>query len=369
MKNLARIFLPLALFVTPFFVFAQTEIPFNVDDVLTREQQQELDSMKQQVEGLLNSQGIAQNAVASYLNVRFSPKRPKPGETVRVSAESYLVDLSKVTMSWSVNGRVVKRGIGETSFSFQVGASGTTTRLGILITMPQGGEVYKEYGFSPIGLTILWEADTYTPPFYKGKPLISYQSRVRAVAVPDAVNTKNAVRTDTLSYTWSQNGSAIPAASGYGKNSYTFIAPRPYEDATISVSASPTTGSAQSEFFLNLPIVKPFILFYEESPLFGVRYGQPLSKDYTLSEKDVLVRAEPFFFSNEQSETPSFSYSWNLNGREAQKYGRSILLSNTEGVTGESTLTFGMHGIVKTFQSASQSLRIKFEEKEAPSRF
>lgn len=369
MRNLVRTFLPFVLFAAPFFVVAQTATPSAPYGTLTQEQQREIDTLKQQAQNFLSSQSIAQNAIAEYLKVQFSPQRPKPGETVRVSAESYLVDLSKATIAWSVNGKVIERAIGQTTFSFQVGASGATTRLGILITAPTGGEVYKEYGFNPLGLTLLWEADTYTPPFYKGKPLASYQSRVRAIAIPDAMNTKDAVRADSLSYVWRQNGYAVPEASGYAKNSYTFTAPRPYEDMRISASASPLVGGAQSEFSLALPIANPFVLFYEDNPLLGVRYGRPLAGAFSLAEEDVSVRAEPFFFSNERGEVPLFSYTWELNGKEVQNYGRSMLLRNTERATGESLLTFGMRGTVKTFQSASQSLRIKFGAKEEMARF
>lgn len=369
MKNLVRTFFPLVLFAAPLFVVAQTATSSTPYGTLTQEQQQEIDQLKKKALDLLSPQSIAQNSVSEYLKVQFSPQRPKPGETVRVSAESFLVDLSKATMSWSVNGKVIERAIGKTSFSFQVGTSGVTTRLGILISLPTGGEVYKEYGFNPIGLTLLWEADTYTPPFYKGKPLASYQSRVRAIAIPDAMNTKDAVKADTLSYVWSQNGYAVSEASGYAKNSYTFTAPRPYEDMRINASASPLTGGALSEFSLSLPVADPFVLFYEDNPLLGVRYGRPLVGEFSLTEKDVSVRAEPFFFSNERGEAPLFDYTWELNGKVAQNYGRSILLRNTEGAVGESLITFGIRGTVKTFQSASQSLKIKFGAQEKKARF
>lgn len=350
----------------PLFVSAQTATSslssLFTAPTLTREQQIEIQNLQQQAGNLLSPRSIRQNSISQYLKVQFSPRNPKPGETVRVTAESFLSDLNKATITWSVNGKAVERGIGKTSFSFQVGASGATTRLGILIVTNQGEEVYKEYGFNPIGLTLLWEADTYTPPFYKGKPLVAYQSRVRAIAVPDAAYTKDAVDASSLSYVWRQDGDAVSDASGYGKNSYTFTAPRPYEKAKISVSATPLTGGAQSEFLLDLPLANPFILFYEEDPLLGVRYERPLAKTFTLTQKDVSVRAEPFFFSNERNNdaAPLFSYTWELNGKQVANLGRTITLKNEKGESGEASLSLGMAGIRKTFQAASQSLRIKF---------
>lgn len=361
--NKATIF-TISLLLLPSSVDAQTATSsissLFTAPTLTREQQIEIQNLQQQAGDLLSPRSIRQNSISQYLKVQFSPRNPKPGETVRVNAESFLSDLNKATITWSVNGKTIERGIGKTSFLFQVGASGATTRLGILIVTPQGEEVYKEYGFNPIGLTLLWEADTYTPPFYKGKPLVTYQSRVRAIAVPDAAYTKDAVDASSLSYVWRQDGDAVSDASGYGKNSYTFTAPRPYEKAKISVSATPLAGGAQSEFSLDLPLANPFILFYEEDPLLGVRYERPLANIFTLTQKDVSVRAEPFFFSNERTDTPLFSYAWELNGKQVANLGRTITLKNEKGESGEASLSLGVAGIRKTFQAASQSLRIKF---------
>lgn len=337
---------------------------------LTTEQKQEMESLQNQAIKLLSPKSIRQNAIGDYLKVQISPQNPKPGETVRVTAESFLSDLSKATISWSVNGKVIERGIGKTAFSFQTGASGATTRLGILILTNDGEEIFKEYGFNPLGLTILWEADTYTPPFYKGKPLATYQSRIRAIAVPDSANAKGAFDAGALSYVWRQNGYAVSGASGFGKNSFTFTAPRPYEQMKIGVSASPIDNSASSEFNVSLPMAQPFILFYKDDPLLGVRYEEPLGKEFNLAQKDLAIRAEPYFFSNERGDVSLFSSTWELNGKPVANQSRTIALKNTEGVAaGSASLSFGMTGTRKTFQAASQSLRIKFnpEESAAPS--
>ena|SRR3989344_311943 len=345
----------------PMFVFAAATTTMG----RTVEEDQLIKGLQDQVSNLLSPKHIRQNAIAEYLKVSTSPQSPKPGETVRVTIESYLSDLSRATITWSVNNKIIEKGIDKTSFSFKVGPSGGSTRLGVLIVTNEGEEVYKEYSFNPLGLTILWEADTYTPPFYKGKPLATYQSHVRAVVIPDAVKAGGAFDTSALSYTWKQNGYAIPEASGYGKNSYTFTAPRPYEETRVGVSASPLKEGARSEFALNLPITNPFIFFYEVHPLLGVRYERPLGSEVALSQKDISLRAEPFFFSNGKNEAESISYTWALNGKTIVNPGRAITLRNTEGIKGESQLSLGMYGIKKTFQSASQMIRLKFDEESA----
>lgn len=348
--------LTISLLLFPVLLLAQTET--------TSPTLVEIKALQKQAGDLLSPTSIRRNSISEYLKVQFSPQSPKPGETVSVTAESFLSDLNKATIAWSVNGKTIERGIGKKSFSFQVGASGETTKLAVWIITNQGEEVYKEYGFNPIGLSLLWEADTYTPPFYKGKPLASYQSRVRAIAVSDTANIAGAFNASTLSYVWKKDGYALSDASGYGRNSYTFTAPRPYEQVKIGVSASPLSGSANSEFLFKLPIASPFILFYEKHPLLGIRYEHPLDEEFTLAGKDVTIAAEPFFFSQERSETPIFSYTWLMNGKTINNFGRSITLRNETGGKGESSISLGMYGTKKTFQSASQSLRIKFGESE-----
>ncbi len=366
-------FFTLAFVLTlPFFLFAQTPLsqltPAEIDqiqqqilndpavqaakaslDAANLVTQQALDAEAQlraftqdQLKLIPTPAQIRTNAIRDYLDVKYSPQNPGPDEVVTVTVESYLSDLNKAMMTWSINGKVVESGIGKMSFSFKNGASGQTSTLSVSIVTNTGEKVLREFVFKPVGMILLWEADTYTPPFYKGKSLLTPQARVRAVAISDSANSKNALAAGNLSYVWKQDGETVPEASGYGKNSFSFVGPMPFGETYVSVAASSLNDTIKSELKLFIPLEKPFILFYEDHPLLGVWYNRSLGKDITLSKKEISISAVPFFFSNETSGASSLVYKWALNGSPTPNSGRAITLRNNLG-GGRGLHTYAYH--------------------------
>lgn len=353
----------IALFLSPLFAFAQTT---------TAADQPTNDTLEQQINQLIQDRknaiptasDIRKNAVTGYLDIKTNPQNPGPGETVHITITSYLTDLSKATITWSINGKISDKGAGKTSFSFQNGVSGEVTRLTISIVSNEGDRVTKELSFHPVGITVLWEADTYTPPFYRGKALITPQARVRAIAVPSNTNTRNALDAGNLVYVWKKDGTTVSDASGYGKNSFSFLGPKPYGEARLQVAASSLDDTVKSEMQINLPLVQPFILFYEDHPLLGVWQNIALNTNLNLTKKEFSVSAAPYFFSNEAVDSTSLFYGWSLNGKSITNSGHTITLRNETGGKGDSALTLAMRGIKQTFQSASRSLTIHFTSEE-----
>jgi hypothetical protein len=360
-------FIAFLIFVllSPFFALAQTAT--TTADQPQSDLEKQINQLIEERTSLIPTAGsIRINALRDNLKVTTTPKNPLPNESVKVSIESYLSDLNKATISWSLNGKAVERGIGKTALSFKNGASGETTRLTISVLTNEGERFTKELTFSPVGVTILWEADTYTPHFYKGKSLMSSQARVRVVAIPDNIGTRNALDAGNLVYVWKKDGEAISEASGYGKNSFSFLGPKPYGKASVSVQVSSLNDAVKSELHLGeIPLSKPLILFYEDHPLLGAWYNRTLSTELNLTKKEFSVSAEPYFFSNEVSETPTLLYNWSLNSKAVTNPGRTITLRNETGGGGNSSLSLAMRGLKQTFQTASRSLTIHFTAEEA----
>lgn len=350
----------------PFFVFAQTTTTAVQPTQGTSELQRQIDQLMQgRLDMLPKIEDTRTSAIRDNLDIKTTPQKPGPLETVRVSIESYLSDLNKATIGWALNGKLIERGIGRKVFSFQNGPSGKTTRLTISITTNTGDSLIKEISWNPFGLTVLWEADTYTPPFYRGKALLTAQAKVRAVALPDNMGGQNALDAGNLVYVWEKDGTKISEASGYGKNSFFFSGPKPYERMNVKVSASSVNDTINSDTRINLPLSQPFILFYEKHPLLGVWYNRPFDTNITLSRKEFSMSAEPYFFSSETSETPALKYDWAINGNATQNYGRTITLRNDTGGKGDSAISLAMRSIRQTFQSASQELLVHFTEDTA----
>lgn len=343
----------------PLFAFAQaTTTSDNLDNSI----QKTIDDYRNYLSEVIpNEQEIISRAVLEGLEVTTAPKKPNPYDPVTLTIQSYSTDLNKATITWSVNNNIILSGIGEKKILFKNGQSGETTKVTISITTNSGEVAVKELSFTPVGVTVFWEADTYTPPFYKGKPLLSPQSRVKAIATPDNTGTKNALDAGNLVYTWEKEGSVQSSVSGYGKNSFSFIAPQPYRRTNVSVSVSSVDNSVNSEAKIIPTLTSPVIIFYENNPLLGTVYNHSLGTSIDLTQKEISVSAAPYYFSNDK-DSALLEYSWSTNGRATQNEGKSITFRNESGAKGIATISLAIKGIKQTFQSASQTLRINFIE-------
>lgn len=364
MKSL-RFLVVSALFTMPFFVFSQTSTT-TVEQ--TRIQGDPSETEMDRLNLLLKIPDVRSSAVGSLLDVKVSPQAPGPNETIHVSVESYLSDLNKATITWSLNGRIATQGIGKTSFSFQNGPSGKTTNLVVSILTNKNESVVREFSWTPVGITLFWEADTYTPPFYRGKPLLSPQASVKLIATPNSLDPQKTLSAGNLVYLWEKGGVAIQGSSGYGKNYLTLVGPKPYDDTSIKVRVSSIDDTIMSEASTYLPLTNPFILFYDKNPLLGVLYNHPLGTTLNLTKKEFSINAEPYFFSNEKGVAPSLKYTWSVNGKEVQNDGRNITLRNESSAKGSSQVSLAMRGLKQTFQTGSKSLRVNFTEATSSAR-
>ena len=102
------------------------------------------------------------------------------------------------------------------------------------------------------------------------------------------------------------------------------------------------------------------ILFYEKDPLLGVLYNHALGSGYNLSKQELSLSAEPYYFSNEESEQQILDYNWSLNGTGTMNRKHTITLRNDTGTSGDSILSLTMSNIQETYQKATQKLLLHF---------
>ncbi|MEK7569074.1 MAG: hypothetical protein AAB497_03095 [Patescibacteria group bacterium] len=375
----------------PFFIFAQTQTQDEIDaayqealkdprmqDALKLREEADaimLDAEKykkdlsdfvdERTKQILTPEEVQKKVLSDYLDVKVSPQNPGPNEQITITIESYLADLRKATIKWLVNGKVASQGLGQTVFRFQNGSSGKTTSVSVSIVTNTGDAIERGFSFTPVGVAILWEASTYTPPFYKGKALMVPQAQVRVAAVPDIGSATNPFGAGNLVYTWEKNGLVHEGSSGFGKNVFSFTGPTPFNGIDVRVRVSSLDDTMNSEMRVSVPLSRPFILFYEKHPLLGVLYNKPLSDKFTLDKQEFSISAEPFFFSNEESEYSTIRYNWAVNGNTVQSSGRTLTFRNDTGAKGESAVSLSMRGIKQTSQSASRDLKVRLGEESS----
>jgi hypothetical protein len=291
------------------------------------------------------------------------PEVPAPGAQVTITAQGVGGFLGDSTITWQKNGTTELSGVGERTFSFVVGAVGTPTRIHVNINSPSQGNYSKDFTFTPSLVHLIWEANTSVPPLFRGKALYSAGSQIKVVALPQFVVGGVSVSSNRLSFEWSVGGEPATEQSGLGRAVFTYAGNQLKQNETISVTVS-YGGSPVGQADLTLPAVNPSVLFYVQDPLRGTLFDQALPGVISLAGKEVTLRAEPYYFSNETLNS-ALTYSWKLGGQKitGPNSDQGILTLRQEGNgVGEGYLTLDLQNTDNNqfLQAASTALHILF---------
>lgn len=211
------------------------------------------------------------------------------------------------------------------------------------------------FGLGAQEIDLLWQGETYTPPFYRGRALWSNQSRITIVAIPHDLGNPGA-----LNYKWTKNGTVLGNINGVGKNSLSFVDSVLSRPQTIEVEivASDKTVLAKNSVYL-VPRA-PTLAVYENNPLYGFMFNREVS-GYEMQSKEVVLAAFPFFFSASNRSDFSIQYNWisNTGGKNTQS---SVTYRAPDEGSGSSQITLRVKSVENLMQSASKSLLIKFND-------
>lgn len=296
------------------------------------------------------------------LRISVVPEFPGPFEDVNISVENFSTDLNKTTISWSLNGKVQKSGVGLKRFVFKSGALGSET----LVDIDMGGDVQR-VSIRPASVDLLWQADTYTPPFYLGKALHSNQDPVTVVAEPFLVQ-KNGIRLDPtqLIYKWKKNGVVVDNSSGYGKKSFQVNGSILLKPIEISVDVSSQSGEYQATASIVVPDTQTETLLYENNPLYGIMFGKELTeKAVALSDTEIRIMSIPLYFSNQQKNGGLLEYRWSLNNITVNQQGNEVIFRKPDGTaSGKSLISLAIENKERFTQSSNASTNITYNTEE-----
>lgn len=295
------------------------------------------------------------------LDVKITPPNPGPGAHVTVTVQDVVDHLEKKQITWSLNGKVVKQGIGVQSFQFDLGPLGSVSALTISTDV-----LTKTIRIRPTDIDVIWESDGYAPPFYKGKVMRVSQGNVRIVAIPNFINTQDQlVDRNKMTYTWRNSGVLNAGASGYGKNLVTYPGSTISRELTISVDAASLDGVYKGSKEVAVGIYDPSIFLYEDHPLYGIQYNRALnSSQYTLKNKELRVAAIPLSFSTKSRDDSKLQYSWVINGNSSTdpNFKSAVVLRQEGNSTGLSDISLELDNKTEFIQSAIAGFRVKFAQ-------
>lgn len=248
------------------------------------------------------------------IDLAVNPENPDPFTPVVLRLNSSVVDLNRANISWYLGGKPAQTGTGLRQIQIQTPDYGKTLEVQALIILQTGESLRKTFTFAPQDTTILWEAvDAYVPLFYKGKKLPAREGLVRYSAIPNFLgNSKTATNTKNAVYFWQRNGTPVPSAGGFGKDSF-LVKNNPLRaQEEVQVTASSADGNQSSVRSIVTTMIDPYVLFVSEHPNTGLLQTARRGR-LTVTTPQAIIRAEPYFFSIPIG-MRNLAFQWFMNG-------------------------------------------------------
>ena len=300
----------------------------------------------------------------TQLDIIQSPQYPTSGDTVTVTLNGYANDIDRASITYKVNGEAQASAIGKKSFSFVVGSSDTVTLLSIEVVLPTGFSYIKNVVIRPTVVSLAWEADTYTPPFYEGKSLYTDQAKLKVVAYARGTSANGSILSPLQTvYTWKKNNRTIQDQSGTGANIYVQendTSVLSGADLFLTLESFDKTLKAEKE--IRIPVSKPEIAFYENDLSSGLSTKR-IRTQYELTKDTVTLAGIPFFIAHSFVNNSSLVLKWFMNSEEIPT-SEPILTIEKPEKTGYAQIEMQAQAKDKLFQRAQAKLRVTFNADE-----
>jgi len=299
------------------------------------------------------------------LEMALNPEKPEPFESVKITLKSYREDLARAKITWFINGEEKGVGIGLDEFNIVTGKSGTkiTIRAEVLPFGKEAIEISKS--FSPSAVDLIYEALSYTPPFYKGKALNPNQGTVRVTAVPELIKSDGTkISPQNIVYVWKKDGNSQPSSSGLGKNTILFTGGIPIRDTSIEVSASSLDNTVSASKIIKITNESPKVVFYENSPIYGIMMNRTVRSSVNMLVDEFGVLAVPYFFSVDNMVSPNLNYVWSLGGQTIENQEQKNTLTTRQEKSGVGSALFNLKisNKIKIFQFQENGYTINFKK-------
>ena len=210
---------------------------------------------------------------------------------------------------------------------------------------------------SPVDL--LFDANSYVPPFYLGRALPSPGSVLRLHAIPHL--TPHVPDSD-ITYTWRRDGAVVGAISGKGKSSVSIAGPTLFAADTISVDAVSADGTSYGSASVVIPSIDPQLTLYEDHPLFGIEYYNALLGQSSIPDLEMTFAAVPYFAAVSGPSDPSLNYAWIVNGASvaASATSSNEITINADNSSGVAAIAASLTSSVNFLLDASGAWNVLF---------
>ena len=292
------------------------------------------------------------------------PENPGPNQTVSASVVSYSTDINAATITWKINGKTQKSGVGQKTFQFITGNVNNSTTLDIIVETKEGQVITKTLNIKPVSVDLIWQSDGLVPPFYKGRILFSHQNKITFIALPHITGSSGTeISAKNLIYKWTRNGTVMDSDSGYGKNTYTMTGSLISRPLDIEVEVTGTNTSVVGRAQTSVEPIDPSIILYRENPLYGIEFQKALIDTVELKDsKEIAIVSMPFFFGVSNYYSGELLYKWSVNGVpiDADRTQTTRVFRQKEGASGVSNISLEIENRNKILQLASSRFNLSF---------
>ncbi len=289
------------------------------------------------------------------INLELDPQNPGPNQSVTASLVSYVVNLNNYQISWFVNRSLIQTNVGLTDFTFTTADAGSSTQIEAQIIV-EGQTISKIIQITPTTVDLLWEANTYVPPFYRGKKLATRQSDITVTAIPQFKNpTVDSIRTAV--YYWDRNFEPQPTSSGYAKQSFTLqnspIQPIENIDVTVK-NRTETEVAAKNE---EITFGDPSIVFYEK--LDSRRQERKGSfTGFRINANRFNLVAIPYYFAFDRLADVRFNWQADEQSLTVNNEDPSEILFELPDKGRQTSISLSIESVPKLLQTASRNLQL-----------
>ncbi len=301
---------------------------------------------------------FAQDNSVLYENftVKYTPTNIREGELVKFYITSENFNLSQSNITWYINGKAIDAGIGRINFETNAGRVGKSVAVKVNVKNDVFEES-KEITIIPNTTFILYEgANSYVPPFYKGRALPNKEDFTRMAAISFQNSEINDFNLKKNNYKWTINGEE--EANSLTENQIIHKSQSSFVDNNLNIKVRKETLSGQkiSDSIAN-------ILIQDTDPIIYKTDAKKLLKEeFKINDKgnDFYLFVEPYFFSGDSRYDKKISYNWQVD--EINQNTKSPWFVNIKGLKDKiAQISLKINQNKKVTQTFDKIFRLHFE--------
>jgi hypothetical protein len=287
----------------------------------------------------LHSLTFAQNS----LFIDQYPKELKEDQEVyfTLKGEDYNLDSAKIT--WKIDGKAADEGVGRTTLKSTAPKQNKIKVITAIISSGSGEDIFIQLTVKASPYFMMYEgADTYTPPFYKGRAMPTKEGKARLGIV--SLGEKNEVKWSINNSKIKQNNNIITFDTGITDNRLDIDADI-YEGESLKSSQKKTINLKNSELIL-----------------FTTDKDNNTKAETIGNEKgsDVYIRVEPYFFSAKNKRDSDLRLVWSIDGTK-QNVKDPYFVKFNSNKKEEVSVKLEARQVNKVTQRAEKVFNINFE--------